>query len=62
MWLSCGFDDLNLFDLFIIIVFLYIVSFILPDAAIVLVVEEEEGEEVVVLPYIHWEEGGQSVG
>ena len=44
--------------------FLYydIISFILPDAAIVLVVEEEEGEEVVVLPYIHWEEGGQSVG
>ena len=30
------------------------------DAVIVLVVEDEKGEEVVVLPYTHWEEWGES--
>ena len=33
--------------------------FILLDATIVIVVDEE-GEEVIVLPYTHWLEGGQS--
>ena len=32
------------------------------DAAIVLVVGDEKGEEVVVLPLTHWEEGGESGG
>ena len=38
------------------------ILFNLLDAAIVLVVEDEKGEEVVALPFSHWEEGEESGG